>query len=140
MDHHCPWVNNCIGFYNRKFFMQLLFYLLFLTLYIDLTTFKDIYNIVLKIYTIKFKYTVFLEKLTSLLAFTINFILSVMILFFFKFHVSLVIYNTTTIESLDPAIWSENKVRILCNFSLSSRNLIIGFRSLVRTSSYGFFQ
>ena len=27
MDHHCPWINNCIGFYNRKPFMLMLIYL-----------------------------------------------------------------------------------------------------------------
>lgn len=26
MDHHCPWLNNCIGFQNRKYFMMLLMY------------------------------------------------------------------------------------------------------------------
>lgn len=26
MDHHCPWLSNCIGYYNRKFFMLTLFY------------------------------------------------------------------------------------------------------------------
>ena len=26
MDHYCPWVANTIGFYNRRFFLQLLLY------------------------------------------------------------------------------------------------------------------
>jgi len=26
MDHHCIWINNCVGFYNRKFFIQLMGY------------------------------------------------------------------------------------------------------------------
>ena len=33
MDHHCPWVNNCIGAYNQKHFVLFLFYITVAALY-----------------------------------------------------------------------------------------------------------
>jgi len=33
MDHHCPWINNCVGEFNQKYFIQFLFYVSVLCVY-----------------------------------------------------------------------------------------------------------
>ncbi|KAH8378380.1 hypothetical protein KR093_011084 [Drosophila rubida] len=33
MDHHCPWINNCVGERNQKYFLQFLVYVGILSLY-----------------------------------------------------------------------------------------------------------
>lgn len=103
MDHHCPWVNNCIGFYNRKFFMQLLLYLSLLLWFIFLTSIPEIYEIVMHCYTTQFKMAdlYFIKYIMITPAYLLVCILTVLNSMFFKFHITLVLNNSTTIESLD---------------------------------------
>jgi DHHC palmitoyltransferase len=43
MDHHCPWINNCIGFWNRKHFLLLLFYVLLTSYFTGITMVYPLY-------------------------------------------------------------------------------------------------
>ena len=103
MDHHCPWVNNCIGFFNRKYFMQFIFYLEILFIYHFIFSSFYLYN--------QFQIVINTKK-TNYLGFVIiiiNYIPTVVITFLFGkfviYHIKLVMTNSSTIESLD----TENK-------------------------------
>lgn len=114
MDHHCPWINNCIGFYNRKFFIQLLIYFLLTVVYLDITYLPHSFNACLSLYKNRHSYQAKLMAKCFLII--LNHLILLVLTFlecgFLKYHLKLVLSNTTTIESLDPDFSKTNKYNI----------------------------
>ncbi|CAG9316328.1 unnamed protein product [Blepharisma stoltei] len=99
MDHHCPWINNCVGFFNRKYFILVLFYVL-ICLYMSVAVMaKPAYDNALYIVNTRDLHAY--SEVVLIGAFLFAALLAVVLTLFAKFHIKLILGNTTTIEQMD---------------------------------------
>lgn len=105
MDHHCPWVNNWIGFWNRKQFVLLLIYVLICSYISAAILSVDLYFRLNAEYEYFTKTNKVFEDFFTLVIVLIGEVITCAASFimtnFLKFHIMLILDNKTTIEFLE---------------------------------------
>merc|ERR1719265_438758 len=97
MDHHCPWLYNCVGFANHKFFFLLLLYSAIDTHFITWTMIESV-TVALD------PETPFLQMFLLLFGETLAGLIALASTMFFIFHVWLMFRAMTTIEFCEKSV------------------------------------
>ncbi|KAI9290604.1 zf-DHHC-domain-containing protein [Neoconidiobolus thromboides FSU 785] len=99
MDHHCPWINSCVGYHNQKYFLLFIFYANLFCLFIALCLIPGVIHI------FSDHLPVSINEIQLVFMLLISGLFAILLLFFVGFHIYLLVNNRTTIENLERTVY-----------------------------------
>merc|ERR1712216_1030079 len=97
MDHHCPWINNCVGYYNYKYFYLFILYSLLILFWVSATSFLNFLRSIASEDVLEIGSSSFMIVFCWLYCTLFGVALGG----FVTFHTSLLVQNFTTIELVE---------------------------------------